>query len=118
MTAAAATIAFAVGAAPALAGSVAKIDYGPVSYSMDPTGNNASDFWTCSGFRLQAGAAVQDHFKCTVTDQTFTGTFTGSNPWPCGCSGWASDYYGAPTDRYVIRVSSNGIVVGNAFYDK
>jgi hypothetical protein len=118
ITAAAATVALAAGASPAVAGSLAKIAYGPVSYSQDPTGNGASDFWICSGLRLQAGATVQDHFHCTVTDQTFTGTFTASNPWPCGCTGWASDYDGAFTDDYVIRVSSIGTVVGTAIYDR
>lgn len=101
-------------ASPALAGSDHKIPYqaGPYSNSAD----GSSDFWTCTGFRLEAGSTVQDHFQCTVTDQTFTGTFTADNPWPCGCTGWASDYDGQFTDDYVIRVSSNGTVTGTAIY--
>jgi hypothetical protein len=106
----------AVGASTALASSDNKIPYqaGPYSMALD----GSSDFWTCTGFRLDAGSTVQDHFHCTVTDQTFTGTFTDSNPWPCGCTGWASDYDGTPTEDYVIRVSSNGSVTGTAIYDR
>jgi hypothetical protein len=86
--------------------------YGPFTYAM---GDN-TDFWTCSGFRLTAGNAVQDHFTCTVEDQTFSGTFTESNPWPCGCTVWWSDYDGRQATSYVIRVSSNGNVTGTARY--
>jgi hypothetical protein len=112
----AATAALALGliASPAPAASPAKSAYGPVTYPMAPTGD--SDFWTCVGFRRTAGAAVEDHFHCTVADQTFTGTFSESNPWPCGCTGWFSDYDGQEATRYVVRVSSNGTVVGNAVY--
>lgn len=112
LTAVVALGAFASAASTAVAGSPDKTPYGPVSYYM---GDN-TDYWTCSGFRLAAGAAVQDHFRCTVSDQTFTGTFTESNPWPCGCAGWASDVDGQVATAYVIRVSSNGIVVGNVRY--
>lgn len=109
-----ASLALALSAAPAPAASQAKTAYGPFTYSMADTGT--SDFWTCSGFRLEAGASVQDHFHCTVADQTFTGTFSASNPWPCGCTGWVSDFDGRVAQRYVIRVSSNGTVVGTAVY--
>lgn len=111
---AAAALTVAVSAQPASAASPAKTAYGPFTYSMADSGD--SDFWTCSGFRLDAGAAVQDHFHCTVVDQTFTGTFSESNPWPCGCIGWYSDYDGSLATRYVVRVSSNGTVVGTAVY--
>jgi hypothetical protein len=103
-------------ASPALASSDHKIPYQAGPYSMAADGS--TDFWTCTGFRLDAGAAVQDHFHCTVTDQTFTGTFTANNPWPCGCTGWLSDYDGRATDDYVIRVSSNGRVTGTAIYER
>jgi hypothetical protein len=103
-------------ASPALASSDHKIPYDAGPYSMAADGS--SDFWTCTGFRLDAGATVQDHFHCTITDQTFAGTFTANNPWPCGCTGWASDYDGTPTDDYVIRVSSNATVVGTAIYSR
>jgi hypothetical protein len=113
----AAALALAVGAPPALGDSSPnKIHYQAGPYSMGANGE--TDFWTCSGVRLDAGATVQDHFHCTVTDQTFTGTFTGSNPWPCGCTGWASDYDGTATYDYVIGVSSNGTVVGTAIYER
>jgi hypothetical protein len=102
-------------ASPALASSDHKIPYQAGPYSMAADGS--TDFWTCTGFRLDAGATVQDHFHCTVADQTFTGTFTANNPWPCGCTGWLSDYDGAFTDDYVIRVSSNGSVTGTAIYE-
>lgn len=104
--------AFAGSASTAAAASGTKTPYGPVTYAM----GQGSDFWTCSGFRLAAGNAVQDHFTCTVVDQTFVGTFTESNPWPCGCSGWWSDYDGQEATSYVIRVSSNGKVIGSATY--
>jgi len=109
-----AALALALLAPPAPAASSQKSAYGPFTYSMADTGT--SDFWTCAGFRLQAGAAVQDHFHCTVADQTFTGTFSESSPWPCGCTGWFSDYDGQLATRYVVRVSSNGTVVGTAVY--
>lgn len=109
-----AALALALLAPSAPAASPAKSAYGPVTYSNGPTGD--SDFWTCVGFRLTAGAAVEDHFHCTVTDQTYTGTFSESNPWPCGCTGWFSDFDGQTATRYVIRVSSNGHVVGTAIY--
>jgi hypothetical protein len=104
--------AFAGSASTAAAASVTKTPYGPVTYAM---GDN-SDFWTCGGFRLTAGDAVQDHFTCTVANQTFAGTFTEANPWPCGCTGWFSDYDGQEATSYVIRVSSNGKVVGAVSY--
>jgi hypothetical protein len=100
-----------VGASAAGASSAQQIPY-TASYSF----TGGSDDWSCTGFRLIAGAAVQDHFKCTVTDETFSGTFTESNPWPCGCTGWASDYDGQTATSYVIRVSTNGTVVGTARY--
>lgn len=103
---------FAAFASTAAADSGNTISYGPVSYYMA----DGTDYWTCSGFRLTAGAAVQDHFTCTVSDQTFTGTFTESNPWPCGCTGWLSDYDGLLATSYVIRVSSNGKVEGIVSY--
>jgi hypothetical protein len=105
---------FAISASPAVADSASRIAYGPTSAY--PVLGGDSDFWTCSGFRLEAGPVVEDHFSCTIIDQTFTGTFTESNPWPCGCSGWASDYDGRPATSYVIRVSSNGRVEGTATY--
>ena len=112
--AATAALALALIASPTLAASPAKSTYGPITYSFATTGD--SDFWTCVGFRLTAGAAVEDHFHCTVADQTFTGTFSENNPWPCGCTGWFSDYDGQEATHYVVRVSSNGTVVGNAVY--
>jgi hypothetical protein len=106
---------YAGGASSAAADSTIKTAYGPTpTYSMAESGD--SDFWTCSGFRLAAGATVQDHFTCTISDQTFTGTFTENTPWPCGCTGWWSDYDGQLATRYVIRVSSNGQVMGTATY--
>jgi len=107
--------ALAVVASPALGnGSPNRTPYQAGPYSMGTTGD--TDFWTCSGYRLDAGATVQDHFQCTVTDQTFTGTFSARSPWPCGCVGWASDYDGMFTTNYVIRVAGNGRVVGTAIY--
>jgi hypothetical protein len=111
---AAAALGLGMLAPSAPAASPAKTAYGPITYSMADTGT--SDFWTCAGFRLTAGAAVEDHFHCTVTDQTFTGTFSETKPWPCGCTGWVSDFDGQATAHYVIRVSSNGTVVGTAIY--
>jgi hypothetical protein len=104
--------AFAGSASTADAASGIATPYGPVTYPMGA----GSDFWTCSGVRLTAGTAVQDHFTCTVSEQTFVGTFTESNRWPCGCSGWWSDYDGREATSYIIRVSSNGKVVGTATY--
>jgi hypothetical protein len=110
-------LAFAAGASPALGDSSPnKVPYQAGPYSMGVNGD--TDWWTCSGFRLDAGSTVQDHFHCTVTDQTFTGTFTARTPWPCGCVGWASDYDAQFTNDYVIRVSSNGRVVGTAIYSR
>lgn len=108
----AAAVAASIGATSA--GASPTTSYGPLTY---PMGTN-SDYWTCSGFRIDAGAALQDHFTCTVSDQTFSGTFTESSPWPCGCSGWWSDYDGSKATSYVIRVSPNGLVVGTANYAK
>jgi hypothetical protein len=101
----------AVGASTAAATSGQRIPY-TASYSF--TAN--SDNWSCTGFRLIAGNAIQDHFKCTITDQTFSGTFTESKPFPCGCAGWESDYDGQTATSYVIRVSTNGTVEGSAKY--
>lgn len=113
----AAMLAFAVSASPALGdNSPNKVPYQAGPYAMGASGD--TDWWTCSGFRLDAGATVQDHFHCTVTDQTFTGTFTARTPWPCGCTGWVSDYDGQATNDYVIRVSSNGRVEGTAIYSR
>jgi hypothetical protein len=103
-------------ATPVAAADNPLTSYGPFTYSMSPVGDTSQDVWTCSGFRLDAGAALQDHFTCTVSNQTFTGTFSESSPWPCGCSGWASDFDGQVAKSYVIRVSGNGLVVGSAKY--
>jgi hypothetical protein len=91
------------------------VAYSAPTYSFWGPGGT-TDFWTCSGFRIQDGAAVEDHFTCTVTDQTFSGTFSDSTPWPCGCTGWASDFDGQVATSYLIRVSTNGMVVGTAKY--
>ena len=110
-------LAFAAAASPALGDSSPnKIPYQAGPYPMGAGGD--TDWWTCSGFRLDAGSTVQDHFHCTVADQTFSGTFSDRTAWPCGCTGWASDYDGLPTSDYLIRVSSNGQVVGTAIYSR
>jgi hypothetical protein len=81
---------------------------------MSETG--VSDFWTCSGVRLAEGSVIQDHFTCTITDQTFSGTFSETKLWPCGCSGWGSDYDGSLATSYLIEVAPNGLVIGTATY--
>jgi len=113
---AAATLGLAAVASPALGSSSHKVAYQAGPYSMAEDG--LTDFWTCTGYRLDAGSTVQDHFHCTVSDQTFSGTFTASKPWPCGCTGWISDYDGTYTDDYVVSVSPNGTVVGTAIYQR
>jgi hypothetical protein len=75
-----------------------------------------SDWWTCTGYRLVAGTSVQDHFTCTVTDQTFSGTFTQAIAWPCGCTGWLSDVDGSVAKTYAIHVGADGRVNGVATY--
>jgi len=104
------------GAAPAsVSSAVTKVAYAQ-QYSMGGVvGTPGTDVWTCSGYRLTAGASVQDHFTCTIADQTFGGTFTQAIRWPCGCSGWNSDYDGAQAKTYAIHVG-RGVVVGVATY--
>jgi hypothetical protein len=100
----------------ALASTAGATSQQKIPYTASYSFTGSSDYWNCTGFRLIAGNAIQDHFNCTVTDQTFSGTFTKSSPFPCGCTGWASDYDGQAATSYVIRVSTNGTVVGTAKY--
>jgi hypothetical protein len=71
--------------------------------------------WSCSGVRVTNSHFARDNFTCATTATDITATFSGSIPWPCGCSGWTSDYDGHPTDNYEIDIS-DGTVTGWAIY--
>jgi len=93
------------------------------AYSMDFTGATAPDytgpadlgFWDCTGVRVTNKNTVRDNFTCTTTATNVTATFTQSIPWPCGCSGWASDFDGQVATSYEIDISA-GEVSGWAIY--
>jgi hypothetical protein len=112
------------GSAPVFAGggNGAATQYTAAPYSMDfgvagdgYTGPVDLGTWSCSGVRVANSHFVRDNFTCTTTATDVTATFSGSLPWPCGCSGWASDYDGSPTDNYEIDISG-GTVTGWAIY--
>ena len=104
-------------------GNGSAIHYGPVSYSMDFTGEVAAGYtgpvnlgtWTCSGVRVTNNHFARDNFSCTTTATGVTASFSQTAPWPCGCSGWSSDYDGLPSANYEIDISG-GTVNGWAIY--
>lgn len=110
-------------AAEALASNAAATHY-TSAYSMDFTGATAPSytgpadlgFWQCSGTRVNNKNTVRDNFTCTTTATDVTATFTQSIPWPCGCSGWASDLDGQVATSYEIDISA-GTVSGWAIYN-
>jgi len=119
------------GSAPVFAGggngAATQYTAGPYSENFGPgvdgcdcvspgyTGPVDLGYWTCSGVRVANSHFVRDNFTCTTTATDVTATFSGSLPWPCGCTGWGSDYDGSPTDNYEIDISG-GTVTGWAIY--
>lgn len=111
------------GAAPGFADPGAATHYSVGPYSMDFTGGVADGYagpvdlgtWSCSGVRVTNAHFVRDNFTCSTTATGVTATFSDSIPWPCGCTGWASDYDGLVATSYEIDIS-DGTVDGWAIY--
>jgi len=97
--------------------------YSVAPYSMDFTGATDPSYtgpadlgeWTCSGVRVDNGNLVRDNFTCTTTATDVTATFSDTVAWPCGCSGWVSDFDGQVSTSYEIDIA-DGIVTGWANY--
>ena len=111
------------GAAPVFASPGTATHYSVDPYSMDFTGFVADGYtgpadlgtWSCSGVRVANKHFLRDNFTCSTTATDVTATFSNSVPWPCGCSGWASDFDGRVATSYEIDLS-NGTVDGWAVY--
>jgi hypothetical protein len=111
-------------AAPAQAesGQGAATQY-TAAYSMDFTGGTAPGYtgpadlgyWNCSGVRVDNNHFVRDNWTCSTTATDVTATFSDSVPWPCGCSGWSSDFDGRIATSYEVSISG-GVVNGWALY--
>lgn len=110
-------------AAPANAAGNGAATHYAAAYSMDFTGDTADGYtgpadlgyWNCTGVRVVNEHQVRDNWTCTTTAADVTAQFNADNPWPCGCSGWASDYDGQATTDYQVDIA-NGVVNGWAVY--
>jgi hypothetical protein len=112
------------GAGSVFADSGTATHYSVPPYSMDFTGSVADDYtgpadlgtWSCSGVRVTNAHHVRDNFTCSTTATEVTATFSDSIAWPCGCSGWASDFDGRVATSYEIDISG-GTVNGWSNYN-
>jgi hypothetical protein len=112
------------GQASATSSHGAATHYTAGPYSMDFTGDTDPSYtgpadlgnWTCTGVRVTNANVVRDNFSCSTTATDVTATFSDTIPWPCGCSGWASDYDGHVATSYEIDIA-NGTVNGWAIYN-
>lgn len=118
----AATAALATGTARAASDNGAATHY-TIAYTVDFTTEVAQDYtgpvflgyWNCAGVRVTNAQHTRDNFTCTTTATDVTATFSSSIPWPCGCTGWSSDFDGKTATSYEIDIA-DGVVTGWANY--
>jgi hypothetical protein len=93
------------------------------AYPVDFTGDVAPGYtgpvdlgyWSCTGVRVTNNNMVRDNFTCSTTATDVTATFSQNQAWPCGCTGWVSDFDGQVATAYEIDISG-GSVNGWATY--